>query len=109
MINPNRMVRRDLNTMRKCCNNTSASNDARKLMHELQLIDFSLIDTILYLDAYPCSEEALDYYHKLLAEKNKVKELLEQIGYPIIAQGNTSTTEWKWTDGPWSWELEANL
>ena len=45
-----------------------------------------MIETILYLDAYPCSAEALDYYHKLLAEKNKIEALLSENGYPLVAQ-----------------------
>ena len=116
MINSNRAARRDLNSMRRnsgcgcgCGCDGNERNDVRKLIRELQLIDFSLIETILYLDAYPCSTEALDYYHKLLCEKKKIETLLADSGYPIVAQGNTSKTEWTWTKGPWPWELDANL
>ena len=119
MINSNRAVRRDLNNMRRSCGcggdnggcDCGKANgvDVRKLTRELQLIDFSMIETILYLDAYPCSAEALDYYHKLLAEKNKIEALLSENGYPMVAQNNTSTKEWAWVKGPWPWELDANL
>ena len=109
MINPDRTDRRDLSGMRRCHNNGVTAREARKLIRELQLVDFSLIDTVLYLDAYPCSTEALNYYHKLLAEKKKLEELLSQSGYPITPGDNTSTYEWKWTDGPWPWELDANI
>lgn len=109
MINSGRLDRRDLSAVRRCSGTNITPKETRKLIHELQLIDFSLIDTILYLDAYPCSAEALDHYHKLLAEKKKIEELLSQSGYPITAKNNISTSAWKWTDGPWPWELDANM
>ena len=109
MINPGRADRRDLQCMRRCSGRHITDKEAKKLIRELQLLDFSLIDTILYLDAYPCSSEALEHYHKLLTEKKKVEELLEQSGYPITAKNNISTSVWEWTDGPWPWELEANM
>jgi spore coat protein JB len=116
MINSNRAARRDLNNMRRGCGcgcgcggGNASGADVKKLMRELQLIDFSMIETILYLDAYPCCAEALDYYHKLLAEKGKIEALLSENGYPMVAQNNTSTKEWTWVKGPWPWELDANL
>lgn len=108
MINSNRMARRDLSEMRRSREMSTNSGEVKKLIHELQLIDFSMIDTILYLDAYPCSAEALDYYHKLRCEKNKIQAMLDQHGHPMTSQGNTSTSDWKWVEGPWPWELEAN-
>ena len=103
-----RNARRDLGAIRRCNNASVSSNDTQKLIRELQLVDFSLIETILYLDAYPCSAEALDYYHKLHAEKNKLQALINQSGHPITAQENSSPTEWNWVKGPWPWEIEAN-
>ena len=104
-----KMNRRDLGAVRRCGNmNSTASNDTKKLMRELQHVDFSIIETILYLDAYPCSAEALDYYHKLCAERNRLQALLNQSGHPITAQENHSKSEWNWVKGPWPWEIEAN-
>ena len=103
-----KMTRRDLGAIRRSSNVGCSSNDIQKLIRELQHVDFSMIETILYLDAYPCSAEALDYYHKLHAERNKLQTLLNQSGYPITAQENHSKTEWSWAKGPWPWEIEAN-
>lgn len=102
-----RTPRRDLGAIRRC-NVCGASNDSQKLTRELQLVDFSLIETILYLDAYPCSAEALDYYHKLHAERNRLQSLINQSDRPLTAQENSSPTEWNWVKGPWPWEIEAN-
>ena len=103
-----RNLRRDLGSIKRNNNAGCASNDTKKLIRELQLVDFAMIETILYLDAYPCSKEALDYYHKLHAERNKLHALLNQSDRPIYAQENVSQTDWNWVKGPWPWEIEAN-
>ena len=83
-------------------------NDAKKLLHELRCVDFALVETTLYLDAYPHSREALAYYHKLKARRAELAEEYEKICGPLTATGKTSTTSWDWTDTPFPWEYEAN-
>ena len=79
------------------------------LLRRLQAVDFSLADTVLYLDAYPHSEEALAYYHKLLSEREALtKKLADSCRRPITCLDNTSKDTWLWTDGPWPWEPQAN-
>ena len=89
------------------CNNDS--NDCRKLRQRLQSIDFSIIDTVLYLDAYPNCAEALNYYHKLKNERKVIVETLAQkCNMPVTSFENASKEHWNWTDAPWPWELSAN-
>ncbi len=84
-------------------------NECQKLLEKLREIDFSLIDTVLYLDAYPDSCEALAYYGKLKCERaDIVKKLSESCNMPQTAFDNASTTQWQWTDAPWPWEKCAN-
>lgn len=109
MINTGKMTRRDLAAIRKTANiSTPPCGNAQKLIRELQLVDFSMIDTILYLDAYPHSAEALDYYRKLQEERNKLHAMLAQMGMPITSQSVSPTSGWNWNDAPWPWEIEAN-
>ncbi len=87
----------------------NGSNDCKNLLESLRKIDFSLIDTVLYLDAYPHSSEALAYYHKLKSERAQVvKTLAESCNMPQNAFENASETQWLWTDSPWPWEACAN-
>ena len=81
----------------------------RELLRKLQKVDFCLVETVLYLDAYPHCRKALDHYHKLLEEQRCLKEALQAEGCaPICATDNRSASEWRWTMGPWPWEPEAN-
>ncbi len=78
------------------------------LLQELQTIDFAIIETVLYLDAYPNCKKALAYYNKLIQKKDELCEALKAMGVAITSMSNTAST-WTWTDSPWPWELEANL
>ena len=75
-------------------------------MRDLQALDFALQDTVLYLDAYPESKEAIDYYHSLLDRR---AELLEGLSpnAPLTIYDNFGDT-WDWGKNPWPWEPEAN-
>ena len=84
------------------------SKDSRDLLHRLQALDFSIYDTILYLDAYPDSADALAYYNKLLAEREElIRVLSREHGAPMTAFDNAGKT-WDWVNSPWPWEAAAN-
>ena len=88
---------------RKSCN----SNE-KALLKKLQTVDFSIVDTVLYLDAYPTCQKALAHYHKLLEERAMILKALGELGKPINNMSNTAKS-WNWTDSPWPWEYEANV
>ena len=79
------------------------------MMKRLQALDFSIADTVLYLDAYPHCQKALDFYHELIRERDELLlALAEQHHTPITSFSNTDRDRWEWTAGPWPWELGAN-
>ena len=76
---------------------------------KLQMIDFSMAETILYLDAYPDSAEAMKYYKALKGEREQILSEMRASGCaPICASDAAHGGVWDWTDSPWPWELEAN-
>ena len=75
---------------------------------ELRKLEFAIVDTALYLDAYPDCKEALAYYHKLLCERDALrKRLVEECG-PLTIYENVSDEAWDWVNGAWPWQPEAN-
>lgn len=82
----------------KCCD----------LREQLRAIDFALVETALYLDAYPDHCEALAYYHKLLAERESLAADYAQNYGPLTQRESCSPTSWQWVKTPWPWEPEAN-
>lgn len=93
------------------CGNSSCGNggDCAVLSQKLKAIDFSLIDTVLYLDAYPDSKKALAYYHRLIKERKMTVEALSQsCNAPVTNYDNASEDTWYWVEKPWPWEPSAN-
>lgn len=82
--------------------------NCRSLMNKLRTLDFAIIETGLYLDAYPQCRRALEYYHRLLKERAKVAEMVNGSCGPLTMKSNVSQTEWNWPRGPWPWEPDAN-
>lgn len=81
--------------------------NCRELMDMLRAVSFSMAEVVLYLDAYPQCEEALEYYNKLKCEQERLRKEIEESCGPLTSFGNNGDT-WKWTEGPWPWEPEAN-
>ena len=75
-------------------------------MRQLQQIDFSIQETVLYLDAYPDCCEALSYYRELVQKRAELVEKYEKSCGPLNAMGNGESREWKWIATPWPWHTE---
>ena len=80
----------------------------QRLRKKLQVLDFAIIETALYLDAYPNCRHALDHYHKLVAERDALAATINEKCGPICQRENKSRTDWTWVRGPWPWEIDAN-
>ena len=92
------------------CNsqNGGMNGNTSSLLKRLRKVDFAIVDTMLYLDAYPHCKAALEYYKKLVTEHNDLRKKLADAGMPMSATDN-STDGWRWIDSPWPWEYEANV
>ena len=78
-------------------------------LKKLQAIDLALIETALYLDAYPDNRAALAYYNKLLEEHERLSASLAKDGKPMTHRTASKGDSWSWISSPWPWELEANM
>ncbi len=89
-----------MNRINNCHEQTGAA-----LLKKIQETDFSIYETILYLDAYPDCREALAYYHTLMsARKNLIAQYEREVG-PISAFGNQSQCSWDYVKTPWPWQM----
>ena len=86
----------------------TSGGDCRALLKKLQRIDFAIVDTILYLDAYPECKKAKAYYDKLIAERASLRDdLAKKCKRPVTPFENASD-DWDWISSPWPWEESAN-
>ena len=82
------------------------SNYSReKLMKAYQAYSFAAYDTLLYLDAYPNSKEALESYNKYQRLAMKAKAEYESKFGHVTAPNDANS--WDWTNGPWPWQIEG--
>ena len=86
----------------------SMNHRCEQLLEQLRAIDFSIVETTLYLDAYPDHPQALDYYHRLTEERKKVADQYEMSCGPLTVLGNHSRNSWDWVKTPWPWETDAD-
>ncbi|MBQ8546587.1 MAG: spore coat protein CotJB [Clostridia bacterium] len=75
-----------------------------RLLRQLQIYSFMVYDTLLYLDAYPDSKEALQTYNKYKSLESKAMAEYESKYGPVTAPQVTDS--WEWTQGPWPWQLD---
>lgn len=78
----------------------------KKLMCQLQQLEFAMIETALYLDGHPNCKKALNYYNTLQAKRNETRSQYEQAYGPLTMFDNKSENTWHWVETAWPWELE---
>lgn len=89
-------------------NQTDNRERQAQLLNEIRAIDFALIETVLYLDAYPDHPQAMEYYHRLREQSEKLREQYQHRFGPLTGFENMSRNSWDWAKEAWPWEAEAN-
>ena len=84
----------------------SVSVNCKKLMEQIRAVDFALYETVLYLDVYPHSCDALETYRKLKAQSDALHAEYESVCGPLTAFGNKGNS-WDWMEKPFPWEYDA--
>ena len=76
-----------------------------RLLEEIGILDFVVVELVLFLDTHPCHQEAMhyfDYYNQMLQEK--MREYGNLYGPLTLEQARGGTNEFMWTVQPWPWE-----
>lgn len=85
-----------------CGGNSCNAGDS--LMKRIQQVEFALYEIVLYLNAYPDSQDALKHYHGLMDMRKALVGEYESKHGPLTMYGNESTSSWDWASTPWPWE-----
>ena len=73
------------------------------LLKKIQQLSFAKVETELYLDTHPDSQQALNYYKKILEELDMAMTEYQNKYGPLFAD-MTIGDKWSWIDGPWPWQ-----
>ena len=80
------------------------NKDKAKIKRRVDELSFAKVETELFLDTHPDCRQALDYYHRTLAEPEEAElEYINAVG-PLRAS-ESSTERWNWIDTPWPWQM----
>ncbi len=93
----------------ECCQRSrelceEEKNFKRKLKCRIQVLDFALVETALFLDTHPCDFEALRYYRIIRKKLARLERLYECKFGPLTNQGVDTEFGWEWATCPWPWE-----
>jgi spore coat protein JB len=77
-----------------------------QLMHQLQAVDFVLVELTLYLDTHRHDMEALNQYNHYAQERWRIAQEFESLFGPLMHFGHScSGYPWQWADEPWPWQV----
>ena len=88
------------------CGASGRGNECGALMNRLQKLDFSIQETVLYLNAYPDCKKALEHYRALVKERCAVAAQYEKSCGALTMHGNGEREKWGWVDASWPWYLD---
>ena len=96
-----------MNGARSCpCPSQNGNGNYSALMRRVQELSFALYDTALYLDAYPCSGEAIAYYKSIKKKLDAaVAEYEEKFG-PLSMANGVQNDKWVWAKGKFPWQYD---
>ena len=86
--------------------NTHFSNEQEKLLHDIGILGFIVIELTLYLDTHPTDRNAMEYLNHYNRMSNQAKkEYSKKFGPLTVALADTSDcSDWNWATLPMPWE-----
>ncbi len=75
-------------------------------LRKVQIYDFALTDTGLFLDTHPTNRAALTFYDETRKMYLEAVEVFEEQFGPLTAADTDVTNGWAWVETPWPWEME---
>lgn len=80
-------------------------NEREKLLRNIQICNFVLQETALYLDSHPYCRRALRYYQKHRRIREELTEQYEAGYGQLTIYGGTASGSWHWVTEPFPWEV----
>ncbi|MDD3369497.1 MAG: spore coat protein CotJB [Lachnospiraceae bacterium] len=81
--------------------------EQRKLLHDISVLDFVVVEMTLFLDTHPDNKEAMDYISQYIRMKNRASHEYALKYEPLTideAAYSVQARDWCWNDGPMPWE-----
>lgn len=79
-------------------------SDREQMLRDISIVDFVLVEFMLYLDTHPHDRKAMEYFNHYSRIKNQMSQEFSRKYYPLTKDMAESTTEWRWGAAPLPWE-----
>ncbi|WP_127588213.1 spore coat protein CotJB [Paenibacillus koleovorans] len=78
-----------------------------KLLHELQAIDFVLVELSLFLGTHPGDAQALQQFNAFHLKRTELAQQYEAAYGPLLQFGHSPNrgAVWQWGQAPWPWQV----
>lgn len=75
-----------------------------QMLKDISIVDFVLVELMLYLDTHPFDRNAMDYFNHYSKIKNQMIKEFSQKYFPLTKDLAESNKEWRWGAAPLPWE-----
>lgn len=86
---------------------TGVSSEMNRMLRDISIIDFALVDLNEYLDTHPFDKQAMEYFNHYARIKNQMAKEFSMRYYPLTTDLSADTREWNWVLSPMPWEYTA--
>mgnify|MGYP003296988665 FL=1 len=78
--------------------------DRKRMLNDIGIVDFALVELMLFLDTHPDNQEAIDYFNYYAKVKAKMMQEYSTTFEPLTKEYAAVNNKWKWNCGPLPWE-----
>lgn len=75
-----------------------------QMLKEISMVDFVLVELMLYLDTHPYDRNAMEYFNHYSRIKNRMAREFSVKYFPLTKDMAESNKEWRWGMAPLPWE-----
>lgn len=80
-------------------------NDRERMLCDISMVSFAVVDLTLYLDTHSCDSQAQDYFNHYVRLLNQMeREYAMKYGPLNLSTADSYSKEWKWAAMPMPWE-----
>ena len=82
----------------------NSSSEQSRMLKDISIIDFTLVELNEYLDTHPHDRQAMEYFNHYARIKNQMARDFSARYFPLTADMSTDTREGNWVLSPMPWE-----
>ncbi len=79
-------------------------SNKEQMLKDISIVDFVLVELMLYLDTHPTDRSAMDYFNHYSRVKKQMEREFSQKYFPLTKDQAESNKEWRWGAAPLPWE-----